>query len=78
MQTNAEQARKRPSAIVIGVGPEQGLGAAVARRFALFKISRDAIRSIAHGRVAHRIARQKGAQQLSRLAVGVPGAQLGL
>jgi hypothetical protein len=40
------------------------------------KIGRDAMRSIMHGRVAHRIARQEGGQKPSRLAVGVPGAQL--
>jgi hypothetical protein len=34
-----------------------------------FKISRHAMRSVAHGRVARRIARQEGVQQPSRLAV---------
>lgn len=34
MQSNTEQATKRPSAVIIGVGPEQGLGAGLARRFA--------------------------------------------
>jgi hypothetical protein len=40
----------------------------------LFKISRDAMGSVAHGRVAHRITGQKLTQQPSRLAVRVPGA----
>jgi hypothetical protein len=43
-----------------------------------FKISRDAMRSVAHGRVAHRITGQKRTQQPGRLAVRVPGAQFGL
>jgi hypothetical protein len=44
----------------------------------LFKIRRHAMRSVAHGRVAHRMARKKGSQKASRLAVGVPGAEFRL
>jgi NAD(P)-dependent dehydrogenase (short-subunit alcohol dehydrogenase family) len=35
MPVQVEQSRKRPSAIVIGVGADEGLGAAIARRFAI-------------------------------------------
>jgi NAD(P)-dependent dehydrogenase (short-subunit alcohol dehydrogenase family) len=34
MPANAQNQQRRPSAIVIGVGPEKGLGGAIARRFA--------------------------------------------
>jgi NAD(P)-dependent dehydrogenase (short-subunit alcohol dehydrogenase family) len=34
MQSEAQSRQRRPSAIVVGVGPESGLGAAIARRFA--------------------------------------------
>lgn len=34
MQSKPQEAGPRPSAIVVGVGPENGLGAALARRFA--------------------------------------------
>lgn len=34
MPSNAQDKQRRPSAIVLGVGPDKGLGAALARRFA--------------------------------------------